>query len=461
MIIGVLAMMTAFANRAAVTADPAPDSNVRVLVFSDPHVLAPALFDVDSRAWQRCAERDMRVTEASAALLDSVVERALASRPDLVLVTGDLTKDGERASHEYVAEHLRPLIDAGIPTLVIPGNHDISNPYASAYRGDNALPVETVTRNDFAAIYADFGYGASSHRDNASLAYRYDPLPGLSVLALDSNRDRENLLMVRGDSVNTYHNAGTIPIETLDWLGREAAMARADGRDIIAICHHHVVPHCRHEATALPNYIVDNSDVLSLRLNDAGVATLFTGHLHISNLVSNGDIDELANGSLSTYPFAFSIVTIANGKIKSCETSLIGHNMSDDGRQRIERATPSLMAMVTARAWNLLDKRRDKVAAMTRMVAGHDVALPTSRNELNEIVTRYLDKPLRETVLAITEARLPGNDGEVRLAELDNVWRATLTTLLDEYFHNEAVTEFFLTNFYPLFLEEIRPLVIQ
>ena len=49
----------------------------------------------------------------------------------------------------------------------------------------------------------------------------------------------------------------------------------------------------------------------------------------------------------------------------------------------------------------------------------------------------------------------------MRLAELDNVWRATLTTLLDEYFHNEAVTEFFLTNFYPLFLEEIRPLVIQ
>ena len=58
--------------------------------------------------------------------LEPLLERV---RPELIVVTGDLTHRGRRREHERAAAFLRGL---GRPLLVIPGNHDI--PYTFAAR---------------------------------------------------------------------------------------------------------------------------------------------------------------------------------------------------------------------------------------------------------------------------------------------------------------------------------------
>ena len=77
-------------------------------------------------------------------------------------------------------------MDAGIQVLVVPGNHDINNPDARVYVGDNTVPADTITRPDFAKIYRHMGYDEHSRRDPDTLSYCRDITDDLTILAIDA-----------------------------------------------------------------------------------------------------------------------------------------------------------------------------------------------------------------------------------------------------------------------------------
>lgn len=54
----------------------------------------------------------------------AAVEKLVALRPDLVLITGDLTAQALNSEFDTAREALDPVLSA-FPTLVIPGNHDV------------------------------------------------------------------------------------------------------------------------------------------------------------------------------------------------------------------------------------------------------------------------------------------------------------------------------------------------
>jgi 3',5'-cyclic AMP phosphodiesterase CpdA len=56
-----------------------------------------------------------------------LVAHLLQTRPDLVLITGDLTAQALAAEFTMAREVLNPLL-AEIPTLILPGNHDLYTP---------------------------------------------------------------------------------------------------------------------------------------------------------------------------------------------------------------------------------------------------------------------------------------------------------------------------------------------
>ncbi len=65
---------------------------------------------------------DGKVTNYIWEITDAFVEEVLNERPDAVILSGDLSYNGEKASHIELAEKLSKIEDAGIPVLVIPGN---------------------------------------------------------------------------------------------------------------------------------------------------------------------------------------------------------------------------------------------------------------------------------------------------------------------------------------------------
>lgn len=94
----------------------------KIVVLSDPHVMAPELLVSEGEAWTNYLSGQRKMVDYSQALFDEMVAKIKDKiKPNLVLITGDLTKDGEQLSHTYVIsnhDHIRKaLIDAGIKVI--------------------------------------------------------------------------------------------------------------------------------------------------------------------------------------------------------------------------------------------------------------------------------------------------------------------------------------------------------
>ncbi|MDH7501603.1 MAG: metallophosphoesterase [Verrucomicrobiota bacterium] len=281
---------------------------VRIAVLSDPHYMHPSLLISDGPAFQNYLFYDPKLLRQSAAILDSAVAGITNARPDIVLIPGDLTKDGELVSHQAVAEVLRRLRDAGIKVFVCPGNHDIANPEAVAFDGADVSPVPSVTPGEFASFYADFGYGNASFRDPNSLSYVAEPVPGLWILAMDVCRYDRN-------TNNTSFVGGYFDSARWNWITNQLDRARAQGKLVIGMMHHGVTEHHLGQKMLFPEYVVDDHEFVRETFARCRMPVVFTGHYHAHDVVRfdspSGTLFDIETGSLVTYPCPYRLMDLA------------------------------------------------------------------------------------------------------------------------------------------------------
>lgn len=281
---------------------------LEMAVISDVHVMAPSLLVSEGPAFDEYMKHDRKMLKESAALLEELTEQLLKANPRFVFLTGDLTKDGEAVSHTYLKAHcLDRLKRAGIQTLVIPGNHDVNNPHAVSFDGDRKERVETVSRDDFARIYADYGYGEALARDAYSLSYVYQLTPRLRVLAIDACKYDENDF-----ERDVCRHDGRIRPETMDFIKRQMADARRQGIYVIGMMHHGVIEHWKYQNRVIPGYVVDDWKRVRKQLTQAGLEILFTGHAHAQDIVCEKGFYDIETGSPVSYPSPYRLVTLKN-----------------------------------------------------------------------------------------------------------------------------------------------------
>ena len=265
-------------------------AQTNIVVLSDTHVMGPGLLVNDGAAWQKELANDRKLFDYSQEVFDVLMETMLSEKPEMVLITGDLTKDGELLSHQYVAGQLNRLREAGIKTFVIPGNHDFGSKHALIFDGDQSSKAEVVSREQFTELYRNHGYGAESLRDETSLSYCCEPVEGLLLIGLDSGTD------------------GRLEESTLQWACQQAAQAQQQGKYVLAMMHHALLPHFNAEDQLLPSSVVQNYETVRNRLADAGVQVVLTGHIHISDIAKDYNADltrsiyDISTGSVISYP---------------------------------------------------------------------------------------------------------------------------------------------------------------
>lgn len=279
---------------------------IRIAVITDIHFLDKQLA-VEGKALSAYEQSTGRNVDDLHAVLDVVLKNLQEAAPDLLLVTGDITNHGERQSHLGFIEKLRPLQAQGIRILVIPGNHDINIPDAKAYEGDKVIPAETISKDDFAALYAPFGYAEALERDKASLSYMVEINESVWLLCFDTNRYEEH--------TTRSITGGRIHPETMEWALDILREAEEKGITVLGMMHHGLVEHMLYQAAFFPQYLVDEWEKNADLLADAGLKVMFTGHFHANDITMRTSPDgnviyDVETASLAQYPFAYRMMEL-------------------------------------------------------------------------------------------------------------------------------------------------------
>lgn len=263
--------------------------------------------------------------------------------PDYLLVTGDITLDGELQGHVEMANLLRKLQNdiraEGNPdfqVFVTFGNHDMYNEDAVSYHNGYAdETVYNVSRADVVKIYSSLGYPDLTNEEieayYATLPL-YGEVPYSSNKTAESNREEiayinsttasgikiewlfgENeidaddtvsdydygeisavaklpggysLIVIDEELSNTvqqHHLGATLFDTTAEWL-----QSKDFGSDtVIAMFHHNALPHFKGEDTLLKDFTVYNyEDTTDFLGDELGVRYVFSGHMHSNDIAS-------------------------------------------------------------------------------------------------------------------------------------------------------------------------------
>ena len=131
-------------------------NQVTLVVATDLHYLAPTLTDGGEFFRQYIENGDGKVIPYCEEITEAFVEQVIAEKPNAVILSGDLTFNGENESHIALAEKLARIEEKGIPVYVLPGNHDLKNAKAASFQGDSYSFVESIDALEFTEAYKEF-----------------------------------------------------------------------------------------------------------------------------------------------------------------------------------------------------------------------------------------------------------------------------------------------------------------
>jgi UDP-2,3-diacylglucosamine pyrophosphatase LpxH len=289
-----------------------PDA--RFAVISDIHYYDSTL-GTEGPAFEACLDSDRKLLKEGGSLIRLVVNEIIRSNVDFVLVSGDLTKDGELVNHLQVADLLSQLTEKGIRVYVVPGNHDVNNPGAFRYEGEQAIPVPSVSHAEFSEIYQAHGYGDALYKDANSLSYVAALDDSLWLLALDTCRSEEN------KPGGTEIVGGKLVEKQEKWIEEMLAKARQEKKAVIVLAHHGIHEHFEGQKRFHDAFVIDNHAYIGKLLASWNVRIAFTGHYHAQDITLKdfgefGFLYDIETGSLITPPCTLRYCTIENNQLK-------------------------------------------------------------------------------------------------------------------------------------------------
>lgn len=272
-------------------------SGFRAVIASDLHYIAPELTDGGPGYQQILKNGDSKFMPYVEEITDAFLDEVLADPPDVVLLTGDLTFNGAEISHRRLAGKLQRLEDAGIPVLVLPGNHDVYNENAALYRGGSFERVPFADSESFAGIYRDFGPGEALSADSDSLSYVWQLNEQVWIMMLDEN---------------TAHDFCGLSDRSFQWIEAQLQKAREEGRFVLVAGHQNVFQHSIFRG----GYVIQGTQRLQELLRRYGVPLCLSGHLHTQHVQSEDGLTEIATSALCSYPCQYAVLTAEDGRLR-------------------------------------------------------------------------------------------------------------------------------------------------
>ncbi|MBC1611075.1 metallophosphoesterase [Listeria welshimeri] len=288
-----------------ITAPIEKDQDLSIIETTDVHYFAPSLTDNGAAFKQYVAAGDGKQLAYSDEITDAFLEDVEAKKTDVLIISGDLTNNGEKTSHEELAKKLAQVEKAGTQVFVVPGNHDINNPWARKFKKDKQLPTDTITTTDFSKIYGDFGYKDAISSDDFSLSYLAAPSSKVWLLMLDTAIYKTNMQQ------GTPTTEGGLTTGTLDWVKECSALAEKNGAKLIPVMHHNLT---NHSDVIQRGFTINYNQQVIDTLTAGNMEFSLSGHIHTQNIrtaksTDGKEITDIVTNALSVYPHKYGNIT--------------------------------------------------------------------------------------------------------------------------------------------------------
>jgi len=272
-------------------------------------------------AFERNMLTEQYFVKESSAIVSSVFKRISEDKEtDVVIIPGDLTKNGELESHKSFIKELYKLRESGKKIFVITAGHDY-NDSASVLKGDGRVPVAGANFDDLCEMYRDFGYGDAVAIDEPTHSYMAQITDGVRMLAIccDSKGQPK----------------GAMDDRLMAWAKEQLDKANEDNCSVFAICHYPIIP-------SVPAFdLVGDAKIKEWRkvasfLADNSVELILTGHMHIQSInefysEKGNRLIDICTSCLVGSPAKYRKVTIDENsvlKVKSIDVEDFGWDMN-------------------------------------------------------------------------------------------------------------------------------------
>jgi hypothetical protein len=298
--------------------------NTKIAVATDLHYMDPSLLINDGVAFQTYLAYDRKLIKESHAIMQELSEKIYNERPEILLIPGDLTKDGEKISHQNLTQFLSYIESNGVTKVyVAPGNHDINNVHAYSYNGSIINKVDSVSPSDFKTIYSQFGYAEASKTDTVSLSYLAKPKQKLWVLSIDACSYDSNMIL------NKPVTESGLKLSTYKWVLDRLKEARDSGAVVLGMMHHGLTEHYVGQSALFPEYVIKGWDTISANFTKAGLKMMFTGHYHANDITrrsvqgNTSFVYDIETGSVVTWPCPYRVMQLNGDSILNVATNYI------------------------------------------------------------------------------------------------------------------------------------------
>lgn len=234
-----------------------------------------------------------KLTAESAAILDQFLKEAAESDADYVLITGDISDNGEIENVEAITEKLEAFEKAsGKQVIACMGNHET---YHVSSTG--SYIVEGLTGPEFRNYYKNLGYDLALDIDEQTASYTVDLNSKYRLICVDANIMSDRLV---------------------DWIGQQAEKAQKDGKNLISAMHFSLFSHYKMESL-ISGSVIPDTYKLPDKFIDWGIKFNFSGHTHELDTAeytnSKGIVYDITSGSLTTYPCNYKTAVFTDSKV--------------------------------------------------------------------------------------------------------------------------------------------------
>ena len=293
---------------------------VSFYLVTDTHYLNNKL-EPGGEAFEKNMVTEQYFVKESGAIISATFDKIIQDKEtDIVIIPGDLVKNGEKESHNVFIKELYRLKDSGKKVYVITAGHDY-NDNAYVLKGDGRVPVEGTDYNDLCEMYRDFGYGDAIAFDEPTHSYVAQITEGVRMLAIHCD--------------SKVQPKGTMDDRLMAWAKEQLDKAKEDGCSVFATCHYPIIPPVPVFDLVVDAKIKDWQKVASF-LADNSVELVLTGHMHIQSInefysESGNRLIDVCTAALVGSPAKYRKVTVDENsalEIKSLGVPDFGWNLN-------------------------------------------------------------------------------------------------------------------------------------